>query len=216
MLKVVRQTVVIFVLLTILTGILYPLGITAIAKICFPNRAEGSLVDKDGKLTTDEKAAVGSALIGQNFDQPQYFWPRPSATAVTGGADSLPYNAAQSTGSNLGPTNSALTDAIKGRIDVLRKADPSNSSAIPVDLVTASGSGLDPDESVAAAEFQKNRVAAARGTTPEKIEALIMASTEEPTLGLLGERVVNVLALNVALDRQFPVKTAPATGPAAQ
>jgi K+-transporting ATPase ATPase C chain len=210
MLKLIRQTLACFVLLTILTGVLYPLAITAASKALFPNRADGSLIDKDGKPTVDESRAVGSVLIGQNFDQPQYFWPRPSATAVTGGSDSLPYNAAASTGSNLGPTNPALLDAVKSRVDALQKADPGNKDVVPVDLVTASASGLDSQESVAAARYQANRVATARNISPEKVLAAIDAATVDPTAGALGERVVNVLLLNITLDRQFPVSPASA------
>ncbi len=135
--KIVRPAVVSFVALTVLTGVVYPLVITGVAKVAFPVQAEGSLMKKDGTGTTEEKEAVGSRLIGQSFDQPQYFWPRPSATGPQA------YNASASSGSNLGPSNSALTDAIKGRIDALQQADPGNTRAVPVDLVTASGSGLE-------------------------------------------------------------------------
>jgi K+-transporting ATPase ATPase C chain len=205
MLKLLRQTLASFILLTLLTGLIYPLAITGAAKVLFPNQAEGSLIDKDGKPTSDEKLAIGSRLIGQTFDQPQYFWSRPSVTSPQ------PYNAAASSGSNLGPTNSALTDAIKSRIDALHKADPANTTAIPVDLVTASASGLDPQESVAAALYQVPRIASLRKASASQIEALITANTEEPTVGLLGERAVNVLTLNLALDHQFPFLPAPST-----
>ncbi len=207
MVKLLRQTCITFVLLTVITGVLYPLAITAVAKVFFSHQAEGSLVDGAGLPAGDPAKAIGSSLIGQNFDAPQYFWPRPSATAVTGGSDGLPYNAAQSTGSNLGPTNPALLDAVKSRVDALQKADPGNQSPIPVDLVTASASGLDPEESPAAARYQATRIAAARKVPVEQIVALIDARTTHP---LLGESTVNVLALNLALDSTFK----PVAGPA--
>lgn len=203
MLKLIRATLASFLLLTILTGILYPLAITAASRALFANQSEGSLIDRNGQPTSDASAAVGSALIGQTFDQPKYFWPRPSATGP------MPYNAASSSGSNLGPTNPALLDAVKSRIDALRAADPANKFPVPVDLITASGSGLDPHESVAAAQFQAARIASARGASVDGINTLIAANTTDSTLGLLGERVVNVLTLNLALDRQYP--TPPAT-----
>jgi K+-transporting ATPase ATPase C chain len=206
--KMIRAAVVSFVLLTVLTGVIYPLVVTAVAKVCFANQAEGSLIDKEGKATTDEKAAVGSALIGQTFDRPEYFWSRPSATSPQG------YNASASSGSNIGP--SAIASTVQGRVDALHQADPGNKMSIPVDLVTASGSGLDPQESVAAAEYQVSRVAAVRKADAAGLDALIAAHTREPDLGMLGERVVNVVALNLALDKAYPY-VAPATaasGPA--
>jgi K+-transporting ATPase ATPase C chain len=174
-------------LLTALTGVVYPLVIWGIAQVAFAHQANGSLIDVDGKL-------VGSALIGQPFDDPKYFWSRPSATSP------MPYNAASSSGSNLGPRNPALVDAVKDRIKALRDADPGNVSAVPGDLVTASASGLDPHISVAAAEFQLARVASARGVTTESVRALVVRHTDGRSFGLLGEARVNVVALNLALD----------------
>jgi K+-transporting ATPase ATPase C chain len=176
------------VVLSILTGVVYPLLVTGIAQLAFPNAANGSLIESGGKQ-------VGSTLIGQPFDDPKYFWSRPSATSPQ------PYNGASSSGSNQGPRNPALADAVKDRIKALRDADPDNKAAVPVDLVTASGSGLDPDISVAAAEYQLHRVAKARGIPEDKVRALVGESTLARTFGLLGEPRVNVLALNLALDR---------------
>jgi K+-transporting ATPase ATPase C chain len=173
--------------LTILTGVIYPLLVTGVAQAVFPARANGSLIVRDGH-------AIGSALIGQPFSDPKYFWGRPSAT--TPFAD----NSASSTGSNLGPTNPALADAVKQRIEALREADPGNTSPVPVDLVTASGSGLDPHISPAAAAYQIVRVARARGVSSETVAKLVSGATENRTFGLLGEPRVNVLALNLALD----------------
>ncbi len=173
--------------LTVLTGVLYPAGITVIAQAVFPRQANGSLITLDGKI-------VGSTLIGQAFDEPKYFWSRLSATTP-------PYNAASSSGSNLGPTNPALLDAVKARIAVLRQADPSNAAPVPVDLVTASGSGLDPHISIAAAQYQLPRVARVRGLSPMRVQQLVDQHTQHPLLGLIGEPVVNVLTLNLALDR---------------
>jgi K+-transporting ATPase ATPase C chain len=174
--------------LTLLTGVLYPLFVTGIAQLAFSSAANGSLVVADGK-------AVGSSLIGQPFDDPKYFWSRPSATSP------YPYNGAASSGSNQGPRNPALEGAVKNRIKALRDADPGNSATVPVDLVTASGSGLDPHISVAAADFQVPRVAKARDLSADAVRALIAQSTEGRTLGVLGEPRVNVLALNRGLDR---------------
>jgi potassium-transporting ATPase KdpC subunit len=174
--------------LTLLTGVLYPLVVTGIAQVAFPGAANGSLIVADGKT-------VGSSLIGQPFDDPKYFWSRPSATSP------YPYNGAASSGSNQGPRNPALEDAVKNRIKAVRDADPGNSATVPVDLVTASGSGLDPHISVAAADFQVARVAKARGLSADAVRALIGQSTEGRTLGVLGEPRVNVLALNRGLDR---------------
>jgi K+-transporting ATPase ATPase C chain len=179
------------VVLSVLTGIAYPYLVTGIAQLAFPLAANGSLIMDNGK-------AVGSALIGQPFDDPKYFWSRPSATAPQ------PYNAAASSGSNLGPRNPALVDAVKARIQALRDADPDNKAAVPVDLVTASGSGLDPQISVAAADFQTARVAKVRGLSVEKVRAMVADNTEPRSLGILGEPRVNVLALNRALDRAVP------------
>ena len=175
-------------LLTLLTGVLYPFLVTGIAQLAFPGAANGSLVVADGRT-------VGSSLIGQPFDDPKYFWSRPSATSPQ------PYNGASSSGSNQGPHNPALADAVKDRIKALRDADPGNSAPVPVDLVTASGSGLDPHISIAAAEFQLPRIAKARGLPSEKVRALLDANTEGRTFGLLGEPRVNVVGLNLALDR---------------
>jgi len=183
----IRPALSLFVLLTALTGVAYPLLVTGAAKIAFPNQAAGSLVVKDGK-------AVGSSLIGQNFADPKYFWGRPSATAP------MPYNGTGSSGSNLGPLNPALVDAVKGRVDALKAADPGNTALVPVDLVTASASGLDPHISVAGAGYQLARVARVRGMAPEAVRALVERHTEGRWLGLLGEPRVNVLALNLALD----------------
>lgn len=182
-----RPAISLFVLLTIVTGLAYPLAVTGVAQAVFPFQASGSLLTRDGKI-------VGSAVIGQNFSDPKYLWGRPSATSP------MPYNAASSGGSNLGPTNPALVDAVKSRIDALRKADPDNDASIPVDLVTASGSGLDPEISVAAADYQAGRVARARGLAPEQVRSLIASHTRSRLFGLLGEPRVNVLELNLALD----------------
>ena len=176
------------VIMSALTGIVYPLLVTGVAKVAFPRAPNGSLIVADGKT-------VGSDLIGQPFDDPKYFWSRPSATSPQ------PYNAMASSGSNQGPRNPALADAVKDRIKALRDADPGNTAAVPVDLVTASGSGLDPHISVAAAEYQLPRVAKARGLAEEQVRALLNANTEGRTLGVLGEPRVNVLKLNIALDQ---------------
>jgi K+-transporting ATPase ATPase C chain len=176
------------VMLSVLTGVIYPYVVTGIAQLAFPRAANGSLMPGDGK-------ARGSELIGQPFDDPKYFWSRPSATSPH------PYNAGASSGSNQGPRNPALADAVTDRIKALRAADPDNTSPVPVDLVTASGSGLDPDISVAAADFQVPRVAKARGLPEDKVRALITENTQSRTFGILGEPRVNVLKLNLALDR---------------
>jgi len=182
-----RTAVVLFLLLTVLTGLVYPLIVTAVAQLAFPARAAGSVVMRGG-------VRVGSALIGQSFSEPRYFWGRPSATTAQ------PYNAAASNASNLGPLNPALTEAVKARVAALRAADPGNHAPVPVDLVTASASGLDPEESVAAAGYQALRVARARGLPEARVQALIAAHTEGRLLGVLGEPRVNVLELNLALD----------------
>jgi potassium-transporting ATPase KdpC subunit len=184
---VLRPAVTLFLLLTLLTGIVYPLVVTGIAQLLFPHRAAGSLLTRDGH-------AIGSELIGQSFSDPRHFWGRPSATTPQ------PYNGAASNASNLGPLNPALTDAIKARIATLRAADPGNTAPIPIDLVTSSGSGLDPHISVAAANYQAARVAHARGLPPERVQTLIAAHTEGRLLGVIGEPRVNVLELNLALD----------------
>ena len=183
-----RPLFVLFALLTLVTGVAYPLVVTGVAQLAFPWQANGSvIVGKDGK-------AVGSDLIGQPFSDPGHFWSRPSATSPQ------PYNGGSSSASNLGPTNPALTDAVKVRIEALRAADPDNKAPVPVDLVTASASGLDPDISVAAAKYQVNRVAKARNLPADQVTALVDANTERPWLGFLGEPRVNVLKLNLAAD----------------
>ncbi len=182
-----RPCLVLFVLFTLLTGVAYPALITVIAQTVFHHQANGSVIMRDGK-------AVGSELIGQTFDDPSYFWGRPSATGPTG------YNAAASSGSNLGPTNPALLDAIKARVEAIRVAHPDQTRSVPVDLVTASASGLDPHISPAAAEFQVGRVAKARNLSEDAVQALIVSHTEGRSLGIMGEPRINVLRLNLALD----------------
>jgi potassium-transporting ATPase KdpC subunit len=182
-----KPAVVVLLLLTVLTGIVYPTVITVIAQTAFGAQANGSLVVRG-------KDVVGSALIGQPFDDPKYFWGRLSATAP------FPYNAAASSGSNLGPLNPSLVDAVKARVDALRAADADNQRPIPVDLVTASGSGLDPHVSPAAARWQVPRVARARGLDPAAVDTLVAQHTDRRQWGILGEARVNVLALNLALD----------------
>ena len=182
-----RRSAVLLVILAVLTGIIYPLFITGIAQGVFHGKAEGSLVNRDGQV-------VGSTLIGQPFSDPGYFWSRPSATSP------YPYNGGASSGSNLGPTNPALLQAITDRIAALRAADPGNTAPVPIDLVTASASGLDPDISPAAAEYQVSRVARARGLSVDSVEGLVAKYTKGRQLGFLGEPRVNVLQLNLALD----------------
>ncbi len=184
----VRPALVLLLILTVVTGLAYPLALTGVARLLFPNQAAGSLIVQNGH-------PVGSRLIGQAFSDPKYFWSRPSATTPQ------PYNGLGSTGSNLGPLNPALTDAVRSRIEALRAADPTNRAPIPVDLVTASASGLDPDISVAAAEYQAPRIARLRGLKLEAVRALISAHTKGRWLGFLGEPRVNVLELNLALDQ---------------
>ena len=186
--KHLRPAFVIAVVLTVVTGLAYPAVVTGLAQILFPSQANGSLILKDGK-------PVGSNLIGQPFDDPKYFWGRPSATSP------FPDNAGSSGGSNLGPTNPDLQKAVQGRIDALKAADPGNTAPIPVDLVTASGSGLDPHISPAAAFYQVQRVAKARNLTGEAVRGLVEAHTAGRQFGILGEPRVNVLALNLALDQ---------------
>jgi len=182
-----RPALVLLALLSALTGLLYPLAVTVIAQTLFPREASGSLVMREGK-------AVGSRLIGQSFSDPKYFWGRLSATGA------VPYNAAASTGSNLGPMNKALKDAAVARIEALRAADPGNSAPVPVDLVTASGSGLDPHISIASALYQAPRVARIRALDAKAVAAMIETASTGRGLGLFGEPVVNVLELNLALD----------------
>ena len=176
------------IVLTALTGVVYPLLVTGIAQVAFPHAANGSLIVANGKT-------LGSELIGQPFDDPKYFWSRPSATSPQ------PYNGASSGGSNQGARNPALADAVKDRVKALHDADPDNKAPVPVDLITASGSGLDPHISLAAAQYQIARVAKARGIAPDAVRSLVAANAEGRTLGVLGEPRVNVLVLNLALDR---------------
>jgi len=183
----IRPALIVFLLLTVFTGGIYPLVVTGIGKSVFGHQASGSLILKDGKV-------IGSSLIGQNFADPKYFWGRPSATSP------MPYNPLASSGSNQGPLNPALSDAVKGRIEALRTANPGNTAAVPIDLVTASGSVLDPHISVAAADYQVARVARLRGLQPEQVSALVAKHAEGRFLGLFGEPRVNVLELNLALD----------------
>lgn len=182
-----RPALMMLLILTILTGVMYPLAVTGLAQLLFPTQANGSLMTRDGKV-------IGSELIGQYFDEPQYFWGRPSATSP------YPYNAAASSGSNLGPTNPVLIEAVKTRVAALRAADPGNEAPVPVDLVTTSGSGLDPHISPAAALYQAHRVARVRGVQESQVKDLVALHTEGRQFGLLGEPRVNVLKLNLALD----------------
>jgi K+-transporting ATPase ATPase C chain len=196
MLKQIRPAVMMLVALTIITGFIYPLGMTGLAQILFPRQASGSLVEKDGKV-------IGSTLIGQNFTDPKYFWGRQSATTDTDPADATktvpaPYNAQNSVGSNLGPTSKALVDRVTEDGDRLKADNPDQ--PIPVDLVTASASGLDPDITPAAAEYQVLRVAKTRHMTVEQVRRLVAESTAGRGLGIIGEPTVNVLKLNLALD----------------
>ena len=186
--QIIRPAIVFMAVMTVLTGILYPLAITGIAQVAFPHQANGSLIYEGDKL-------VGSTLIGQPFDDPKYFWSRPSATGP------FPYNAGASSGSNLGPIEPNLTGAFKTRVDALKQADPGNETPIPVDLITASSSGLDPHISPAAAEYQIPRVAKARGLQEDAVRALVAKHTELRTFGLLGEDRVNVVTLNLDLDK---------------
>ncbi|HEY7640166.1 MAG TPA: potassium-transporting ATPase subunit KdpC [Steroidobacteraceae bacterium] len=185
-----RPAWVLFVLLTVLTGIVYPLVVTGVAQAAFGARANGSLITSGGRV-------IGSELIGQPFSSPKYFWSRPSATSPQ------PYNGGGSSGSNQGPLNPGLATAVKERIAALRAVDPGNSSAVPVDLVTASASGLDPHISPAAAEYQVARVARQRGVSPDAVRKLVRQATAGRTFGILGEPRVNVLELNLSLDTQL-------------
>jgi len=193
---IIRPAIVLFLTLTVLTGIGYPFAVTGLAQLLFQDQAEGSVLMADGH-------AVGSRIIGQSFSDPKYFWSRPSATAPQ------PYNAIASGGSNEGPLNPALTDAVKSRIDALKAADPTNPLPIPVDLVTASASGLDPDISIAAARYQAARVARARGLDPVSVQSLIDAHAHGRLLGIIGEPRVNALELNLALDAVKPQNALP-------
>jgi K+-transporting ATPase ATPase C chain len=187
MIRELRVATVVFLLLTIVTGVAYPAFVTLVAQLAFPEQASGSLLRSDGKV-------VGSRLIGQSFSSPRYFWGRPSATGP------MPNNGAVSSGSNHGPTNPALTAAIESRVAALRAADPGNAARVPVDLVTASGSGLDPHISRAAADYQVPRVARERGLSEDRVRQLVRDATQGRTFGVLGEPRVNVLQLNLALD----------------
>lgn len=189
--NIIRPVLVLSVALTLVTGVAYPLVVTGAAQALFPRQAAGSLIEVKGQ-------PVGSALIGQNFSDPKYFWGRPSATGP------MPYNASASSGSNLGPLNPALVDAVKGRVEALRAADTGNTTLVPVDLVTASASGLDPHISPAAAQYQVARVARVRGLPVDKVQALVDQHTEAPLLGLLGEPRVHVLQLNLSLQALAP------------
>ncbi len=187
LIRTLRPALSVLLLLTLVTGLAYPLLVTGIAQLSFPFTANGSVLGVDGK-------PVGSALIGQSFSAPKYFWGRPSATSP------MPNNGLASGGSNLGSNNPALLDAVKGRIEALRTADPGNTQTVPVDLVTASGSGLDPEISLAAAQYQAARIARARSLPVAQVQALIELNAMTPWLGIIGEPRVNVLALNLALD----------------
>jgi K+-transporting ATPase ATPase C chain len=189
-----RPALVLLVLFTLLTGVIYPTVVTLIAQGVFPHRANGSILERDGR-------PIGSELIGQHFDDPRYFWGRPSAT------EKVPYDAASSAGSNLGPTNDDLSKKVKKRIEAIRQAQPDQTGPIPVDLVTASASGLDPHISPAAAQIQVARVAKARSMSKERLQELVLANTQGRTLGVLGEPRVNVLTLNLALDQSSASRT---------
>jgi K+-transporting ATPase ATPase C chain len=188
-----RPALIVFALLTVVTGIGYPLLVTGLGQVAFGRQANGSLVESAGRV-------VGSELMGQSFSSPKYFWGRPSATGPQ------PNNGAVSSGSNQGPLNPALEQAVKDRIAALRAADPGNDLPVPVDLVTASGSGLDPQISPAAAEFQVSRVARERNVSPERVRGLVQQATERRTFGILGEPRVNVLELNLSLDTQLATR----------
>jgi K+-transporting ATPase ATPase C chain len=188
-----RPALIVFALLTVVTGIAYPLLVTGLGQLAFGRQANGSLVESAGRV-------VGSELIGQSFSSPKYFWGRPSATGPQ------PNNGAVSSGSNQGPLNPALEQAVRDRIAALRAADPGNDLPVPVDLVTASGSGLDPQISPAAAEFQVSRVARERNVSPERVRELVQQATEGRTFGILGEPRVNVLELNLSLDTQLATR----------
>lgn len=194
MISIIRPAIVLVLAMTFVTGVAYPLAVTGCAQLLFPEKANGSIIRRDGE-------AVGSMLIGQLFTDPKYLWSRPSATVR------VPNDAAASSGSNLGPTNPALLEVVSRRVTGLRTADPGNSAPIPLDLVTASGSGLDPHLSPAAAEFQSARIARARGVSEVEVHRAIGRCTEGRQLGLLGEPRVNVLCVNLALDGKIQAET---------
>jgi K+-transporting ATPase ATPase C chain len=185
--RLIRNALMMLLLMTLITGVLYPLAATGLAQVIFPAQANGSLIEKNGK-------PIGSSLIGQSFTDAKYFWGRPSATAPN------PNNAASSSGSNIGPSNPALVDAVKQRIEALHAVDPTNNAPVPVDLITASASGLDPEISPAAAQYQLARVARSRRLSVSQVQALVDQYTSGRTVGVLGEPRVNVLRLNLALD----------------
>jgi K+-transporting ATPase ATPase C chain len=189
MFTMIRNSLMSLLLFTVFTGLIYPLTVTGLAQAIFPSQANGSIIIKNGK-------PVGSSLLGQQFEDPKYFWGRLSATGP------YPYNGGASSGSNLGQNNPALMTAVRARVDALRSADPGNNAKIPVDLVTASGSGLDPQISPAAAEYQLQRVAKARGFDETVVRSMVAQYTQERWLGIIGEPVVNVLVLNLALDER--------------
>lgn len=191
MISTLRPALVLFAALTVATGVIYPVAVTSATQALFPHQAAGSMIEVDGKV-------LGSALIGQQFTSPGYFWGRPSATSP------MPYNANGSSASNLGPLNPAFAEAVKGRVEALRAADPGNQAPIPVDLVTTSGSGLDPEISLAAAQYQLHRVATQRRMAPEQVQALLERHAIKQYFGIFGEPRVNVLALNLALDGKTP------------
>lgn len=203
MLKELRPALVLLVIMTVLTGVVYPLAVTGLAQIAFPWQAQGSLIEKDGTV-------IGSALIGQSFTGPAYFWSRPSATTGADPADptktvAAPYNAANSMGSNLAPTSKALVDGVAAAVETVKAAHPDQKGPVPVDLVTSSASGLDPDISPAAAGWQVKRIALARHVPVEEVQKLVTAHTQGRELGILGEPRVNVLKLNLALDEKWPL-----------
>jgi K+-transporting ATPase ATPase C chain len=198
MFKELRPALMVFGLLSVITGVVYPLVVTGIAQVVFPHAANGSLVFRTAPAGKGEKSAAGSSLIGQPFSDPKYFWGRPSATGPQ------PFNGLASSGSNLGPTNPALLDAVKGRVEALRAADPDNKAPVPVDLVTASASGLDPHISPAAADYQVGRVARARGLDAARVREVVARHTEPRQLGVLGEARVNVVWVNLELDVAGP------------
>lgn len=190
--QTIRPAFTLFVVLTILTGVVYPLLVTYVGKLAFPSQVDGSLIEENGKL-------IGSRLIGQNFTSPKYFWGRPSATGP------YPYNAAASSGSNLGPINPTLISSVQERVAAIKPKEGNGNGLVPVDLVTTSASGLDPEISPAAAVYQVHRIATERGLTEDQIKQLIEAHTQEKQFGVLGERRVNVLELNLALDALKPI-----------